>query len=87
MKLAGTIIHRQPLRASAEVRVERLADGRIRLGLWRRSPASQDPDDFVLASGFALDPDSARELRSGLAIAVHHTPASTGHPSAMWEDL
>ena len=86
-KLAGIIVHRQPLRESADVRVERLDDGRIRLGLWRRSPASRDPDDFVLASGFAVDLEGARELRNGLTMALHHSPAPAGRPVDMLEDL
>lgn len=68
-------VHAQPLRESAELRVETLGDERIRLGLWRRSAASTDPADFALVAGFAVSASDARELRSALALAISEVEA------------
>ncbi len=64
------IVHHMPLRESAAIVVEVLDDGRIRLGLWRSSPASTDPDDATLVSGFAISHSDARELRAALQLAI-----------------
>ncbi|MHB1330258.1 MAG: hypothetical protein ACYC2K_18825, partial [Gemmatimonadales bacterium] len=70
------VVHKSALRESAEVRVEVIAESLIRLGLWRRSPASTDPDDFALASGFALSVADAKELRGALGLAIAEVEAA-----------
>lgn len=60
------IVHEQPLRESASIRVEILADSRIRTGLWR---------DDVLVAGFAMSAADARELRSALGLAIREVEA------------
>lgn len=76
--MTSKVIHESPLRESASLRVEILRHRRIRIGLWRRSPASVDPEDFSLASGFAVSIEDARELRSALALAVAELEATDG---------
>ncbi len=64
------IIHRIELREQAEIRVELIAGSRCRLGIYRASPSASEVAGMVLTSGFAVDLDGARQLRSSLALAI-----------------
>jgi len=62
------LVHSIPIRETTEMRLE-LAPGGFDWELWRRSTAAQC-SDFVVATGFALSLDQARELRDALRLAI-----------------
>lgn len=68
--MSSKLVHSQPVRESAERRVEVLEPPAIRVGIWRGSPGCVDPADFVMTSGFTLSIDDARELRAAIGLAI-----------------
>lgn len=68
--MATKVIHELPLRESAHLAVETLADGRLRLALRRRSPASDDPADFTVVAAIAFDRAQAREIVAAIRTGL-----------------
>ena len=75
LNTAPAAVHTVPTGERAELRVELLPNGRLRLGLFRGSPTTANPADFVLVSGFGVDLEQAKSLRDGLALGIRQLEA------------